>query len=189
MHLRIDPASVRKVMDPQTCFAYHGAVLIADQNGIETSYAIKTAIGKLDAKEFFVKQDGRWVPSLDKKTNAQLASKFKEFIELSGQRYERTDIEYRSQLKLVDGLTVNRHKDAILSVMKFDGIYNGQFIRVEYDQYFTRPFDLSSDWMPFAPTASDKKIIANFTRGVEHYMSKKTTAIKYQTMRKASVVF
>ena len=190
MNLRIDVASVRKVMDPQTLFAYHGAVLIADQgDGIETSYAVKTAIGKLEVKEFFVKQAGCWVPSLDKKTNAHLASKFEEFIELSGQRYERTDIEYRSKLKFVDGLTVNRHKDAILNVMKFDGIFNGQFIRVEYGEYLTRPLDLSSDWAPMAPTPSDKKAIQNFTRGIERYMSKKTTAIKYQTMRKASVVF
>ena len=77
----------------------------------------------------------------------------------------------------------------MLTVMKFDGIFNGQFIRVEYDEYFTRPFDLSSDWTAFEPSKDDKKQIDAFPRGVQRYLSKKTTAIKYQTMRKASVVF
>ena len=39
------------------------------------------------------------------------------------------------------------------------------------------------------PSKDDKKQIDAFPRGVQRYLSKKTTAIKYQTMRKASVVF
>ena len=172
------------------CGGEFGAVLIADSgNGQETHYAIKTITNKTAPKEFFVKKNGKWLPHANKKINAQLTEKFTEFMDLSDGRWDKTEQPNRLKLHFEDGMTKNRDPNAMLTVMKFDGIFNGQFIRVEYDEYFTRPFDLSSDWTAFEPSKDDKKQIDAFPRGVQRYLSKKTTAIKYQTMRKASVVF
>ncbi|GEM_PF-1945767 len=190
MNIRIDIEQVRKVVNPETFFCYFGAVLIADSGaGQETHYAIKTITNKTTPKEFFVKKDGKWLPHANKEINAQLTEKFTEFMDLSGGRWDKTEQPNRLKLHFEDGMTKNRDPNAMLTVMKFDGIFNGQFIRVEYDEYFTRPFDLSSDWTAFEPSKDDKKQIDAFPRGVQRYLSKKTTAIKYQTMRKASVVF
>jgi hypothetical protein len=139
-------------------------------------------------KEFFVKKDGKWLPHANKEINAQLTEKFTEFMDLSGGRWDKTEQPNRLKPHFEDGMTKNRDPNAMLTVMKFDGIFSDQFIRVEYDEYFTRPFDLSSDWTAFEPSKDDKKQIDAFPRGVQRYLSKKTTAIKYQTMRKASVV-
>ena len=185
MNIRIDIEQVRKVVNPETFFCYFGAVLIADSgDGQETHYAIKTT-----PKEFFVKKGGKWLPHANKKINAQLTEKFTEFMDLSGGRWDKTEQPNRLKPHFEDGMTKNRDPNAMLTVMKFDGIFNGQFIRVEYDEYFTRPFDLSSDWEMFEPTSHHTAKIKNLVSGANRYLGKKTTAIKYQTMRKASVVF
>ena len=190
MNIRIDIEQVRKVVNPETFFCYFGAVLIADSGaGQETHYAIKTITNKTTPKEFFVKKDGKWLPNANKEINAQLTEKFTEFMDLSGGRWDKTEQPNRLKPRFEDGMTKNRDPNAMLTVMKFDGIFNGQFIRVEYDEYFTRPFDLSSEWEMFEPTSQHKAKIKSLISGTNRYLGKKTTAIKYQTMRKASVVF
>ena len=190
MNIRIDIEQVRKVVNPETFFCYFGAVLIADSGaGQETHYAIKTITNKTTPKEFFVKKDGKWLPHANREINAQLTEKFTEFMDLSGGRWDKTEQPNRLKLHFEDGMTKNRDPSAMLAVMKFDGIFNGQFIRVEYDEYFTRPFDLSSEWEMFEPTSQHKAKIKSLISGTNRYLGKKTTAIKYQTMRKASVVF
>ena len=187
MNIRIDIEQVRKVVNPETFFCYFGAVLIADSgNGQETHYAIKTITNKTTPKEFFVKKDGKWLPHANKEINAQLTEKFTEFMDLSGGRWDKTDQPNRLKLHFEDGMTKNRDPNAMLTVMKFDGIFNGQFIRVEYDEYFTRPFDLSGEWEMFVPTSQHKAKIKSLVSGTNRYLGKKTTAIKLQSRRNAS---
>lgn len=87
---------------------------------------------------------------------------------------------------LTDGVVKNRDPNAVLTIKHYDGIVDGEFIKVDMDEFHRRPLDLSSDWEMFEPTSQHKTKIKNLVGGTNRYLGKKTTAIKLQSRRNAS---
>lgn len=185
MALRIVPDKTIHI-PAEKCYA--GLVVKTDEQGIETTYAVKTMPNSHKPAEMKVKYADGW-QVINPKSCTDVTAIFAEFLGIMNGRFQTSNQiapRPRCYAILTNGIVKNRDKQAMLTVKHFDGIVDGEFIKVDMDAYQRRPLDLSSAWEVFEPTRQHKTKIDGLVSGTNRYLSKKTTAIKLQTRRNAS---
>ena len=174
MNLRVIPEKVIRITAEQ-CYA--GLVVKTNEQGIEVTYAIKTLPNSSKPAEVKVKYADGW-QVIDPKSCTDVTAIFAEFLGIMNGRFQTSNQiapRPRCYAILTDGIVKNRDPHAALTIKHYDGIVDGEFIKVDMDEFQRRPLDLSSDWEMFEPSKDDKKQIDAFPRGVQRYLSKKTT--------------
>ena len=185
MALRIVPDKTIHI-PAEKCHA--GLVVKTDEQGIETTYAVKTLPNSVKPAEVKVKYADGW-QIISPKSCLDVIAIFAEFLGIMNGRFQTSNQiapRPRCYAILTDGIVKNRDPNAALTIKHYDGIIDNEFIKVDMDEFQRRPLDLSSDWEMFEPASQHKAKIKNLVSGTNRYLGKKTTAIKLQSRRNAS---
>ena len=185
MALRIVPDKTIHI-PAEKCHA--GLVVKTDEQGIETTYAVKTLPNSSKPAEVKVKYADGW-QIISPKSCLDVIAIFAEFLGIINGRFQTSNQiapRPRCYAILTDGIVKNRDPNAALTIKHYDGIIDNEFIKVDMDEFQRRPLDLSSDWEMFEPASQHKAKIKNLVSGTNRYLGKKTTAIKLQSCRNSS---